>query len=51
MADRFFRTPAWRQGVTYALAVFAMIAWTTDPLLIQAGGQAPGPILFALKST
>jgi D-alanyl-lipoteichoic acid acyltransferase DltB (MBOAT superfamily) len=31
LADRFFRAPAWRQGVAYALAVLALIAWSTDP--------------------
>jgi D-alanyl-lipoteichoic acid acyltransferase DltB (MBOAT superfamily) len=31
VADRFFRAPAWRQGLAYCLAVLALIAWTTDP--------------------
>ena len=31
LAARFFRAPAWRQGVAYALAVLVLIAWSTDP--------------------
>jgi D-alanyl-lipoteichoic acid acyltransferase DltB (MBOAT superfamily) len=31
VANRFFSSPAWRQGVVYAVVVCVLIAWTTDP--------------------
>jgi hypothetical protein len=31
IADRFFATPAWRQGIAYAAMVLVLIAWSTDP--------------------
>jgi D-alanyl-lipoteichoic acid acyltransferase DltB (MBOAT superfamily) len=31
VANRFFSSPAWRQGLVYAAIVCVLIAWTTDP--------------------
>jgi D-alanyl-lipoteichoic acid acyltransferase DltB (MBOAT superfamily) len=31
VANRFFASPAWRQGALYVLLFCALVAWTTDP--------------------